>query len=338
MQVAEVKAKMTNVARDCLAGHPDQSLYMASAGNMRGLNTLPNVESLHESSAKARCMHICSESCFCMLVLLIFCVSSALDFLHACFTKDMHLLSFLHVYIHAHRHTHTFSRAVSDVHAHGKSSMLMWNLCFQSGAVRQLVKDDQRRFYWRKGMAKQARSSLDEDTGLHASLQSYMAKPIEEARLLSGITYLDKRDKRKAFVPSTRDPTQKYQTDIDAKTCGCGMPEIDIGPCKHLLYHADCIGVPFASLLSTKDSLQGYGAQYPADLEFGRPSESEILSEHGHLINDMIRLPLMVRRPALKRAKSAHELLPQKRARPTCSQCHREGHNKKKCSYMPAPL
>lgn len=93
--------------------------------------------------------------------------------------------------------------------------------------------------------------------------------------------------------------------------CDCGMPNIDIGPCKSILFHADCISVSYTSLLSKKDSLQGYEAQCPAGLNLQNPSESEVLSKHKHLINDLVHLPMMeyskVGSPVSKRKEIEHE-------------------------------
>lgn len=163
----------------------------------------------------------------------------------------------------------------------------------------------------------------------------------EDSSKLVDIRFPDEANRTKAIVRSVRDPSKEYKTDTVAKTCECGIPDIDIGPCKHLIHHARAIGVPLVSMLDRKDSWQGYEAQYPASLNFDVPSESVVVSTHGHLIDDNVRLPLTVRRktgrPVSKRKKSAHELWPQKRAMSTCSRCHREGHNKKRCTYMQAP-
>ena len=170
-------------------------------------------------------------------------------------------------------------------------------------------------------------------------MQKLLAPRIEKAHELTSITFPDPSDKTKAVVRSGTHLDKEYKTDITDKTCECGMPDIEIGPCKHLIYHAESIGVALETLLGPKDSVQGYMAQYPADLEFLRPSESEVLTEYEHLIDDRVRLPLSARRkagrPPTKRKKSARELAGRKRAKSTCSKCHKEGHNSKRC---PGPL
>lgn len=189
--------------------------------------------------------------------------------------------------------------------------------------------------------SQKAASSLNSATGLHRKMHEYMARRIEDSEALSDITIPDEESKTKAVVRSARDPSQEYQTDIEAKKCECGIPDIEIGPCKHLIFHARTIGVPLSGLFQTKDSLEGYQAQYPVGLQFVRPTEAEALSIHRNLLNENIRLPLTVRRkagrPVSKRKKSAYELHTHKRAKIMCSQCHRLGHNKRKCTYMPAP-
>ena len=66
-----------------------------------------------------------------------------------------------------------------------------------------------------------------------------------------------------------------------------------------------------------------------------------MLTRFTHLINKKVCLPLMVRRksgrPAIKRIKSALKREAPKRRKTTCSRCLKEGHTKRKCTYMPAP-
>jgi len=140
-------------------------------------------------------------------------------------------------------------------------------------ALKQLVVDDRRRFYQRKQWANAERDNLDEATGLHPSMQKLLVPRIERAHELASITFPDPSDKTKAVVRSATHLDKEYDTDITAKTCECGMPVIEKGPCKHLIFHAKSIGKPLSWLLGSKDSLEGYEAQYPADLEYLVPTD-----------------------------------------------------------------
>ncbi len=170
-------------------------------------------------------------------------------------------------------------------------------------------------------------------------MQKLLAPRIERAHELASITFPDPSDKTKAVVRSATHLDKEYETDITAKTCECGMPVIEKGPCKHLIFHAKSIGKPLSWLLGSKDSLEGYEAQYPADLEYLVPTEAEVISQFGNLIDSNVRLPLVVRRkagrPVVKRKKSAIERFGgTKRAKATCSKCGNEGHTSRKCHEM----
>lgn len=105
MQVAEIQTKMKPVTREYLAKHPDSSLYMASAGNMRGLCNQSIVESFHNSNRHARRKHLYGES-FCgkhaCYMFVFLCLSVCL-----CLTHTIHKFTRKRTHAHTPTHVHT---------------------------------------------------------------------------------------------------------------------------------------------------------------------------------------------------------------------------------------
>lgn len=169
-----------------------------------------------------------------------------------------------------------------------------------------------------------------------ADTQKRLQARITKASAKTTITIPDPANPLEAVVQSFTDPSKEYRTDLHEKTCECGVPDKESGPCSHLIHHAHSVGMPISDLLDEKDSVEGWQKQYPADLEFKIPSESKVLNTFRLLINQNVHLPLVARRkagrPATKRKKGCLETA---RKKPQCRNCFQAGHNKRTCPFMP---
>ena len=157
---------------------------------------------------------------------------------------------------------------------------------------------------------------------------------------------VDESDMLQAVVPSISDSMREYATRVEKgfMSCECGLPQISGMPDRHVIYHADSVGVAWEDLLSGPDSVEGWKQQYPADLHFTIPSSSAV--EASPLIDENLLLPPMIHKgrghPRVKCHKGFLEgggkgmrKTGGQRARPTCSNCKQVGHNSRGCKNMP---
>lgn len=172
-------------------------------------------------------------------------------------------------------------------------------------------------------------------------MQKRLKKAEAESHALSGINFPNDEDINIAMVPSARNSSLNYSTNIEEMSCDCGQPARLGLPCKHLIYHARSKGIPLSDLLDEKDTVEGWRKQYPLDVQFEIPSQSVVAESP--LCDPSLRLPPVARRaagrPANKRKKAAWEGPGKSRALMTCSNCCRQGHRntqKKPCPHMPA--